>query len=48
VSVVAPGRETSIVIASLLGSQVLGEGEPVRRALAAVVIIGGITCLAIG
>jgi drug/metabolite transporter (DMT)-like permease len=48
VSVVAPGREASIVIASLLGSRVLGEGDPVRRASAAVVIIGGIACLAVG
>ena len=48
VSVVAPGREASIVIAALLGSHVLGEGDPVRRASAAVVILGGIACLAVG
>jgi drug/metabolite transporter (DMT)-like permease len=48
VSVVAPGREASIVIASLLGTRVLGEGESRRRALAAVAILTGIACLAIG
>jgi drug/metabolite transporter (DMT)-like permease len=48
VSVVAPGREASIVIASLLGTHVLGEGDPARRAAAAVAILGGIACLALG
>jgi drug/metabolite transporter (DMT)-like permease len=46
VSVVAPGREASIVIASLLGTRLLGEGDPGRRASAAVAILGGIACLA--
>jgi drug/metabolite transporter (DMT)-like permease len=45
VTIVAPGREASIVIASLLGSRVLGEGDPLRRAAAAVVILAGIGCL---
>jgi drug/metabolite transporter (DMT)-like permease len=47
VSVVAPGREASIVIASLLGTRLLGEGDPARRASAAVAILGGIACLAL-
>jgi drug/metabolite transporter (DMT)-like permease len=47
VSVVAPGREASIVIASLLGTRLLGEGDPTRRATAAVAILGGIACLAV-
>jgi drug/metabolite transporter (DMT)-like permease len=47
VSVVAPGREASIVIASLLGTRVLGEGESGRRAIAAVAILVGIACLAL-
>jgi drug/metabolite transporter (DMT)-like permease len=47
VSVVAPGREASIVIASLLGTHLLGEGDPTRRATAAVAILGGIACLAL-
>jgi uncharacterized membrane protein len=46
VSVVAPGREASIVIASLLGTRVLGEGESSKRAVAAVAILAGIACLA--
>jgi drug/metabolite transporter (DMT)-like permease len=48
VSIVAPGREASIVIASLLGSHVLAEGDPVRRLSAAIVVLGGIACLAVG
>jgi drug/metabolite transporter (DMT)-like permease len=48
VAVVAPGREASIVIASLLGARVLGEGEVRRRLGAAVVILAGIACLAVG
>jgi drug/metabolite transporter (DMT)-like permease len=47
VSVVAPGREASIVIVSLLGTRVLGEGDPTRRAMAAVAILAGIACLTI-
>jgi drug/metabolite transporter (DMT)-like permease len=46
VSVVAPGREASIVIASLLGTRVLGEGDTSKRAVAAVAILVGIACLA--
>ncbi len=45
VSVVAPGREASIVIASLLGSRVLREGHLRRRLIAAIVILAGIACL---
>jgi drug/metabolite transporter (DMT)-like permease len=48
VAIVAPGREASIVIASLLGAHVLGEGDPARRATAAVAILAGIACLAAG
>jgi drug/metabolite transporter (DMT)-like permease len=47
VSVVAPGREASIVIASLLASRVLGEADPARRLSAAVVILVGIACLSL-
>jgi drug/metabolite transporter (DMT)-like permease len=47
VSVVAPGREASIVIAALLGTRVLDEGEPARRVVAAVAILAGIACLAL-
>jgi drug/metabolite transporter (DMT)-like permease len=48
VSLVAPGREASIVIASLLGARVLGEGDRRRRLGAAAVILVGIACLAAG
>jgi hypothetical protein len=48
VSLVAPGREASIVIASLLGARVLGEGDARRRLAAAAVILTGIACLAAG
>jgi drug/metabolite transporter (DMT)-like permease len=48
VSLVAPGREASIVIASLLGTRVLGEGDPARRGAAAAIILVGIVCLAVG
>jgi hypothetical protein len=43
---VAPGREASIVIVSLLGTRVLGEGDMSKRAVAAVAILVGIACLA--
>ncbi|MGZ4276250.1 MAG: hypothetical protein ACXVFK_06075 [Solirubrobacteraceae bacterium] len=48
VSLVAPGREASIVIAALLGARVLGEGEAGRRTGAALVILAGVACLAAG
>jgi len=48
VSLVAPGREASIVIAALLGTRVLGEGDVRRRLVAAGVILAGIACLAAG
>ncbi|HEX6696716.1 MAG TPA: DMT family transporter, partial [Solirubrobacteraceae bacterium] len=46
VAIVAPGREASIVIVSLLGTRVLGEGKTSKRAVAAVAILVGIACLA--
>jgi drug/metabolite transporter (DMT)-like permease len=48
VALVAPGREASIVIASLLGTRVLGEGDPARRGAAAAIIVLGIVLLAVG
>jgi drug/metabolite transporter (DMT)-like permease len=47
VSLVAPGREASIVIVSLLGTRLLGEGDSRVRAVAAVAILAGIACLAL-
>ena len=48
VSYVAPGRETSILIATVLGATVLGEGDSRRRVIAAGAILLGVTALALG
>ena len=48
VSYVAPARETSILIGTLLGATVLGEADRRRRLLAATAILGGVTALALG
>jgi drug/metabolite transporter (DMT)-like permease len=47
VSIVAPAREASIVIVALLGTRLLGEGDPRRRLAAAAAIVAGIACLAL-
>lgn len=48
VSYVAPAREVSILIAAVMGAQLLREGETVRRLLAAAAMVAGIICLAVG
>ncbi len=48
VSAVAPARELSILIATLLGATVLAEGDTARRSLAAAAIVAGVVALAIG
>jgi drug/metabolite transporter (DMT)-like permease len=48
VSYVAPARETSILIGTLLGATVLGEGDSRRRVIAATAILLGVTALALG
>ena len=48
VSSVAPARESSILIGTLLGSVVLGEGDSRRRLIAAAATVIGITALALG
>jgi drug/metabolite transporter (DMT)-like permease len=48
VSYVAPARETSILIGTLLGTAVLAEGDMRRRLLAAGAIVLGVTALALG
>jgi drug/metabolite transporter (DMT)-like permease len=48
VSYVAPARETSILIGTLLGTTVLAEGDTPRRLLAAGAIVVGVTALALG
>ena len=48
VSAVAPARETSILIGTLLGTTVLAEGDGTRRLLAAGAIVLGVAALALG
>jgi drug/metabolite transporter (DMT)-like permease len=48
VASVAPARETSILIATILGATVLGEGEVGRRLVAGAGIVLGIAALAVG
>ena len=48
VSYVAPARETSILIGTLLGTTVLAEGDTRRRLMVAAAIVLGITALAVG
>lgn len=47
VSVVAPVRELSIVIGSILAWRVLGEPNPVRRLVGAVIVLSGIVGIAL-
>lgn len=47
VSYIAPAREVSVVFGTLLGTQVLAEGETKRRLLAAGIIVVGIVALAL-
>ncbi len=48
VSYVAPAREVSIVIGTLMGSHLLGESDARRRLTAAGVILAGVAALGIG
>ena len=48
VSYVAPAREVSILIAAVMGAQLLKEGETGRRVIAAMAMVAGIVCLAVG
>ena len=48
VSYVAPAREVSILVAALLGTQLLAEGDATRRLAAAAAMVAGIICLAAG
>ena len=48
VSYVAPAREVSILVAALMGTQLLSEGDAGRRLAAAGAMVGGIICLALG
>ncbi|MFC4112738.1 DMT family transporter [Nonomuraea zeae] len=48
VTVVAPAREISVLIAVVLGGRLLAEGDLPRRLLAAAVILGGVVAIALG
>jgi drug/metabolite transporter (DMT)-like permease len=48
ISVVAPVRELSIVIGSLVAWRVLGEPNPVRRLVGAAIVLSGIVGIAVG
>lgn len=48
VSYVAPAREVSILVAALMGTQLLAEGNAPRRLAAAAAMVAGIVCLALG
>ena len=48
VSYVAPARELSIVFGVLLGSNFLQEADSKRRVIAALVMLAGISLLAVG
>ncbi len=48
VSYVAPAREASILVAALMGTQLLAEGDVTRRLAAAAAMVAGIICLAAG
>jgi drug/metabolite transporter (DMT)-like permease len=47
ISLVAPVRESSVVLGALLGARVLGEGDLLKRILAAGAIAAGIVALAL-
>lgn len=48
VSYVAPAREVSILIGAIMGARFLAESDTKLRIAAAIVILAGLTCLAIG
>jgi drug/metabolite transporter (DMT)-like permease len=48
VSYVAPAREISILIAAILGAQLLAEKDARRRLVAAGAMVAGIVCLGVG
>jgi len=48
VSYIAPAREISILVATIMGTQLLAEGDAARRLTAAATMIAGIVCLALG
>ncbi|MFN0257305.1 EamA family transporter [Pedobacter ureilyticus] len=47
-SVIAPARETSILIGVFMGSKALNEKDGKRRIIASILILAGIVCLSLG
>ncbi len=48
VSYIAPAREISILVAALMGTQLLAEGHAAQRIAAATAMVVGVVCLAVG
>jgi drug/metabolite transporter (DMT)-like permease len=48
VSYIAPAREISILVATVMGARLLAEGEAGRRLTAALIMVAGVICLAVG
>jgi drug/metabolite transporter (DMT)-like permease len=48
VSYIAPAREISVLVGSLMGSRVLAEHQPARRIVAALAMVLGLAALAFG
>jgi len=48
VSYVAPAREVSILIAAFMGTRLLAEAHATRRIIAAIAMLAGLACLALG
>jgi len=48
VSYIAPAREISILVAAVMGTRLLAEGNVVQRLSAAAAMVGGIACLVLG
>jgi drug/metabolite transporter (DMT)-like permease len=48
VSYVAPAREISILVATAMGTRLLAEGDAARRSVAALTMVMGVVCLAVG
>jgi drug/metabolite transporter (DMT)-like permease len=48
VSYIAPAREVSILVAAVMGTQLLGEGDTARRLTAAAAMMLGVAALALG
>jgi uncharacterized membrane protein len=48
ISLVAPAREVSMLVAAFFGARLLGEGSVRRRVMGAALIAAGVVALAVG